>query len=103
MTTGPDGRYVFEFRRGPFSPRFLLADEINRATPKTQSALLETMQEGSVTARGDRQHLEQPFFVLATQNPLEQEGTLPAAGSAADRFMFKIGRPFPQSRRTERG
>src|SRR4051812_9070389 len=77
MTTGPDGRYAFEFRRGPIFTQLLLADEINRATPKTQSALLETMQEGSVTASGTTFILEQPFFVLATQNPLEQEGTYP--------------------------
>jgi MoxR-like ATPase len=94
MTTGPDGRYVFEFRRGPIFTQILLADEINRATPKTQSALLETMQEGSVTAAGTTYHLELPFFVLATQNPLEQEGTYPLPEAQLDRFMFKIDVPF---------
>jgi MoxR-like ATPase len=94
MTTGPDGRYVFEFRRGPIFTQILLADEINRATPKTQSALLETMQEGSVTAAGTTYHLQQPFFVLATQNPLEQEGTYPLPEAQLDRFMFKIDVPF---------
>ena len=94
MTTGPDGRYVFEFRRGPIFTQILLADEINRATPKTQSALLETMQEGSVTAAGTTYHLQLPFFVLATQNPLEQEGTYPLPEAQLDRFMFKIDVPF---------
>jgi MoxR-like ATPase len=94
MSTGPDGRYAFEFRRGPIFTQLLLADEINRATPKTQSALLETMQEGSVTAAGTTFHLTQPFFVLATQNPLEQEGTYPLPEAQLDRFMFKIDVPF---------
>ena len=94
MSTGPDGRYTFEFRRGPIFTQLLLADEINRATPKTQSALLETMQEGSVTAAGTTHHLRQPFFVLATQNPLEQEGTYPLPEAQLDRFMFKIDVPF---------
>jgi MoxR-like ATPase len=94
MSAGPDGRYQFEFRRGPIFTQILLADEINRATPKTQSALLETMQEGSVTVAGATHHLEQPFFVLATQNPLEQEGTYPLPEAQLDRFMFKIDVPF---------
>jgi len=94
MTAGPDGRYNFEFRRGPIFTQLLLADEINRATPKTQSALLETMQEGSVTASGATYVLEQPFFVLATQNPLEQEGTYPLPEAQLDRFMFKLNVPF---------
>jgi MoxR-like ATPase len=94
MSTGPDGRYAFEFRRGPIFTQILLADEINRATPKTQSALLETMQEGSVTAAGTTHQLVQPFFVLATQNPLEQEGTYPLPEAQLDRFMFKIDVPF---------
>ena len=94
MTAGPDGRYNFEFRRGPIFTQLLLADEINRATPKTQSALLETMQEGSVTAAGTTYVLEQPFFVLATQNPLEQEGTYPLPEAQLDRFMFKLNVPF---------
>ncbi len=94
MTAGPDGRYNFEFRRGPIFTQLLLADEINRATPKTQSALLETMQEGSVTAAGSTHILQQPFFVLATQNPLEQEGTYPLPEAQLDRFMFKLNVPF---------
>src|SRR5436190_11078441 len=94
MTAGPDGRYNFEFRRGPIFTQILLADEINRATPKTQSALLETMQEGSVTAAGTTHILTQPFFVLATQNPLEQEGTYPLPEAQLDRFMFKLNVPF---------
>src|SRR6188508_517036 len=94
MTAGPDGRYQFEFRRGPIFTQLLLADEINRATPKTQSALLETMQEGSVTAAGQTHILTQPFFVLATQNPLEQEGTYPLPEAQLDRFMFKLNVPY---------
>ncbi len=94
MTAGPDGRYAFEFRRGPIFTQLLLADEINRATPKTQAALLETMQEGSVTAAGMTQLLVQPFFVLATQNPIEQEGTYPLPEAQLDRFMFKLSVPF---------
>ncbi len=94
MSAGPDGRYQFEFRRGPIFTQLLLADEINRATPKTQSALLETMQEGSVTAGGQTHVLRQPFFVLATQNPLEQEGTYPLPEAQLDRFMFKLNVPF---------
>jgi MoxR-like ATPase len=94
MTTGPDGRYQFEFRKGPIFTQLLLADEINRATPKTQSALLETMQEGSVTAAGTTHTLTQPFFVLATQNPIEQEGTYPLPEAQLDRFMFKLYVPF---------
>lgn len=94
MTAGPDGRYNFEFRKGPIFTQLLLADEINRATPKTQSALLETMQEGTVTAAGGTHVLTQPFFVLATQNPLEQEGTYPLPEAQLDRFMFKLNVPF---------
>jgi MoxR-like ATPase len=94
MSAGPDGRYQFEFRRGPIFTQLLLADEINRATPKTQSALLETMQEGSVTAGGTTHVLRPPFFVLATQNPLEQEGTYPLPEAQLDRFMFKLVVPF---------
>jgi MoxR-like ATPase len=92
-----DGRggYAFEFRPGPIFTQLLLADEINRATPKTQSALLETMQEGSVTVGGETRVLEQPFFVLATQNPLEQEGTYPLPEAQLDRFLFKVEVPFP--------
>ncbi len=94
MTADPDGRYRFEFRKGPIFTQLLLADEINRATPKTQSALLETMQEQSVTASGTTYMLKQPFFVLATQNPIEQEGTYPLPEAQLDRFMFKTNVPF---------
>ncbi len=90
MTAGPDGAYRFEFRRGPIFTQLLLADEINRATPKTQSALLETMQEASVTTGGTTHQLKPPFFVLATQNPIEQEGTYPLPEAQLDRFMFKV-------------
>ncbi len=94
MSSDEHGRYQFEFRRGPIFTQLLLADEINRASPKTQSALLETMQEGSVTTGGTVYHLVQPFFVLATQNPLEQEGTYPLPEAQLDRFMFKVQVPF---------
>jgi MoxR-like ATPase len=85
-----NGRRKFEFQKGPVFTQILLADEINRATPKTQSAMLETMQEGTVTAGGQRFTLEQPFFVLATQNPIEQEGTYPLPEAQLDRFLFKL-------------
>ena len=84
------GRRRFEFQQGPVFTQILLADEINRATPKTQSAMLETMQEGTVTAAGHRYVLDQPFFVLATQNPIEQEGTYPLPEAQLDRFLFKL-------------
>jgi MoxR-like ATPase len=84
------GRRRFEFQKGPVFTQILLADEINRATPKTQSAMLETMQEGTVTAAGHRYTLDQPFFVLATQNPIEQEGTYPLPEAQLDRFLFKL-------------
>lgn len=80
----------FEFQPGPVFTNVLLADEINRATPKTQSALLEAMQERAVTVAGKRYELEQPFMVLATQNPLEMEGTYPLPEAQLDRFLFKI-------------
>ncbi|OYV91335.1 MAG: AAA family ATPase [Planctomycetia bacterium 21-64-5] len=86
----PGGRRVFEFQQGPIFTQICLADEINRATPKTQSAMLETMQEGSVTVAGHRYKLEQPFFVMATQNPIEQEGTYPLPEAQLDRFFFKL-------------
>ncbi len=86
----PDGRRFFEFQKGPIFTQICLADEINRATPKTQSAMLETMQEGSVTAAGQHYQLEKPFFVLATQNPIEQEGTYPLPEAQLDRFFFKL-------------
>jgi MoxR-like ATPase len=85
-----DGKRVFEFRKGPIFTQICLADEINRATPKTQSAMLETMQEGTVTIGGERHTLTQPFFVLATQNPIEQEGTYPLPEAQLDRFFFKL-------------
>ena len=85
-----DGHRRFEFQRGPVFTQILLADEVNRATPKTQSAMLETMQEGTVTAGGTRFELAKPFFVLATQNPIEQEGTYPLPEAQLDRFMFKL-------------
>ena len=84
------GRRRFEFQRGPIFAQIVLADEINRATPKTQSALLEAMQERSVTVGGVRHALDLPFFVLATQNPIEQEGTYPLPEAQLDRFQFKI-------------
>src|SRR5205085_5668496 len=84
------GRRQFEFQRGPIFAQIVLADEINRATPKTQSALLEAMQERSVTVAGKTYKLDQPFLVLATQNPIEQEGTYPLPEAQLDRFLFKI-------------
>ena len=89
METG-DGRRAFEFQKGPLFTQICLADEINRATPKTQSALLETMQEGTITVAGQQFHVEQPFFVMATQNPIEQEGTYPLPEAQIDRFFFKL-------------
>jgi MoxR-like ATPase len=86
----PDGRRVFEFQRGPIFSQIILADEINRATPKTQSALLEAMQEHSVTVGGQIHRLKEPFFVMATQNPIEQEGTYPLPEAQLDRFLFKL-------------
>jgi MoxR-like ATPase len=85
----------FDFQRGPIFANIVLADEINRATPKTQSALLEAMQEGSVTVAKQTHTLEQPFFVLATQNPLEMEGTYPLPEAQLDRFFFKLKVTFP--------
>jgi MoxR-like ATPase len=86
----PEGRRVFEFQQGPIFTQICLADEINRATPKTQSAMLETMQEFTVTIGGKKYELEKPFFVLATQNPIEQEGTYPLPEAQLDRFLFKL-------------
>lgn len=85
-----DGSKVLEFQPGPVFCNVLLADEINRATPKTQSALLETMQERSVTVAGQTHKLDLPFFVLATQNPIEQDGTYPLPEAQLDRFFFKL-------------
>ncbi len=87
-------RRRFVFRPGPIFSQLLLADEINRATPKSQSALLEAMQERSVTIAGETRHLARPFLVLATQNPIEQEGTYPLPEAQLDRFFFKIIVPF---------
>src|SRR5260370_4821826 len=86
----PDGRRVFEFQQGPVFSQIVLADEINRATPKTQSALLEAMQEHSVTVGGQIHILKEPFFVMATQNPIEQEGTYPLPEAQLDRFLLKL-------------
>jgi MoxR-like ATPase len=84
------GRRKFEFQRGPLFAQMVLADEINRATPKTQSALLEAMQEKTITVAGQRFVLEAPFFVMATQNPIEQEGTYPLPEAQLDRFFYKL-------------
>jgi MoxR-like ATPase len=89
------GGKAFEFRPGPIFANIVLADEINRATPKTQSALLEAMQERSVTVGRKTHELERPHLVLATQNPLEMEGTYPLPEAQLDRFFFKLHVPFP--------
>ncbi len=89
------GRREFKFLQGPIFANIILADEINRTPPKTQAALLEAMQEHQVTAGGRRHQLEQPFFVLATQNPIEQEGTYPLPEAQQDRFMFNINVDYP--------
>src|SRR5262249_15798509 len=91
----PDGRKQFEFQPGPIFGNIILSDEINRATPKTQSALLEAMQEHSVTVPGPTHKLQEPFFVLATQNPLEMEGTYPLPEAQLDRFFCKLLVRFP--------
>src|SRR5205809_4902548 len=90
ISEGIDGKRVFSFQAGPLFAQIVLADEINRATPKTQSALLEAMQEHSVTVGGTIHRLEEPFFVMATQNPIEQEGTYPLPEAQLDRFFFKL-------------
>ena len=89
------GASSFQFQPGPIFSNIILADEINRATPKTQSALLEAMQEHSVTVMGVSRKLNEPFFVLATQNPVEQDGTYPLPEAQMDRFMFKLIVPMP--------
>ena len=89
VVEGDTGR-DFQFRKGPIFSQIVLADEINRATPKTQSSLLEAMQERSVTVGGTTHRLERPFFVMATQNPIEQEGTYPLPEAQLDRFFFKL-------------
>src|SRR5690554_4149636 len=89
------GNSKFEFQKGPIFSNIILADEINRATPKTQSALLEAMQEHTVTVMGVSRKLDEPFFVLATQNPIEQDGTYPLPEAQMDRFMFKLLVTYP--------
>ncbi|MBS1537196.1 MAG: MoxR family ATPase [Bacteroidetes bacterium] len=91
------GQKQFRFVKGPIFANILLADEINRTPPKTQAALLEAMQEHSVTAAGTTYHLDEPFFVLATQNPIEQEGTYPLPEAQLDRFMFNLWLDYPSS------
>jgi len=90
-----NGRKAFQFQPGPVFANIVLADEINRATPKTQSAMLEAMQEHSVTVAGHMYTLVEPFFVLATQNPIEMEGTYPLPEAQLDRFLFKLIVPSP--------
>jgi MoxR-like ATPase len=92
-----DGRRQFRFQPGPLFANLVLADEINRATPKTQSALLEAMQEHSITVAKRTYRLEEPFFVLATQNPIEMEGTYPLPEAQLDRFLFKVNVTFPSA------
>jgi MoxR-like ATPase len=88
------GKRAFEFQRGPLFAQIVLADEINRATPKTQSAMLEAMQEHAITVGGQRFKLTEPFFVMATQNPIEQEGTYPLPEAQLDRFLYKLIVPY---------
>jgi len=101
LDTGEDGRRSFRFVPGPVFCQLLMADEINRASPRTQSALLQAMQERQVTVAGQDRPLGQPFHVLATQNPIEQEGTYPLPEAQLDRFLFQIDVPYP-NRDTER-
>jgi MoxR-like ATPase len=91
----PTGRTRSRFQPGPIFAQMVLADEVNRATPKTQSALLEAMQEGTVTAAGRAHELPRPFFVMATQNPIEMEGTYTLPEAQLDRFLFKVDMPYP--------
>jgi MoxR-like ATPase len=93
----PEGRREFQFQRGPIFAHLILADEVNRATPKTQSAMLEAMQEHQVTAGGELRKLEEPFFVMATQNPIDQEGTYPLPEAQLDRFFFKVLVGYPSA------
>lgn len=95
LVESEDGQKSFEFQRGPIFANVVLADEINRATPKTQSALLEAMQEHSVTVGGETRRIDGMFFVLATQNPLEMEGTYPLPEAQLDRFMFNVKIDYP--------
>jgi MoxR-like ATPase len=101
LEEGPDGSRAFRFIEGPVFTRLLMADEINRASPRTQSALLQAMQEGEVTIAGQHRKLMQPFHVLATQNPIEQEGTYPLPEAQLDRFLLQIDIDYP-SRDEER-
>ena len=98
MRKDENGNMQSEFRRGPIFANLVLADEINRATPKTQSAMLEVMQEHKVTVAGNTYKLEEPFFVLATENPIEQDGTYPLPEAQMDRFMFKLIMKFPSDK-----
>lgn len=95
LAQADSGARSFEFRKGPVFANIVLADEINRATPKTQSAMLEAMQERAVTVGGKRHELAEPFLVMATQNPVEQEGTYPLPEAQLDRFFFKLLVPYP--------
>src|SRR5688500_16541873 len=97
LEQSPDGSRDFRFRPGPVFASLVLADEINRATPKTQSALLEAMQERRVTVAGATRPLPRPFLVMATQNPLEMEGTYPLPEAQLDRFLLKAVVPFPSA------
>lgn len=101
LETDETGRRSFRFQQGPVFTSLLMADEINRASPRTQSALLQAMQEGQVTVSGQTYTLPAPFHVLATQNPIEQEGTYPLPEAQLDRFLLQIDVPFPD-RETER-
>lgn len=92
-----DGQRQFRFQQGPIFANLILADEVNRATPKTQSAMLEAMQEKTVTVANETYKLPRPFFVLATQNPLEMEGTYPLPEAQLDRFLFKVDVLFPSA------
>ncbi|NLG89281.1 MAG: MoxR family ATPase [Clostridiaceae bacterium] len=95
VTRNESGEGMFHFQPGPIFSNIVLADEINRATPKTQSALLQAMQEGTVTVADTTHVLPRPFFVMATQNPIEMEGTYPLPEAQLDRFLFKLNVPFP--------
>ena len=97
LEDSPDGRRAFVFRPGPLFAGFVLADEINRATPKTQSALLEAMAERTITVAGSTRPLPRPFLVMATQNPIEMDGTYPLPEAQLDRFMLKALVPFPSA------
>src|SRR6056297_2300468 len=102
LETAADGGRAFKFIPGPIFCQLLMADEINRASPRTQSALLQAMQERQVTVAGEDRPLDAPFHVLATQNPIEQEGTYPLPEAQLDRFLVQIDVPYPD-RDTERG